>query len=188
MEELLPFIIFIGWVIYNVISVAVSGKKNKKNRQVPGQPQQRPTQQSQPADQKQPQSIEDVFKKILQQQGQRSAENQAPQSHPHEKSIEEQYPHAKVESLEKIPQKKVFSYDDEYETEKYDQDKVKRHEHIRKTRVDGKHLQSSIHDTNLKLKKKNKMKKQKSFIEKDFKFNAKDAVIYDVILNRKYKL
>jgi len=187
MEDLLPFIIFIGWVIYNVISVAASGKKNKRKRQVPGQPQQRPAQQSQPANRKQPQSIEDVFKRILEQQGQRPAENQAPKSHPREKSkpIHEEYPHAKVESLEKIPKKKVFSYEDEYETEKYDKQKIKRSEHIRQTRLNKKHLQSSIHDANLKLKKKKK--KRKSFINKGFKFNAKDAVIYSMILNRKYK-
>lgn len=160
-------------------------KKKKKNQlpqqqrpqvpQRPVQPQQRQKSQTQqlPEDPNKKPSFEDIFRELTQQ----------PAQEEYTEYVEPAQPI--VVPKEEMP-KKVFSYDDYYESEEYNRRHEKEMQEIHDIRIQKKHLSNNIHDEAYIGGEKKKKRKRKGPL-KNFKFNAKDAVIYDVILNRKYK-
>lgn len=187
----IDFIIFAGFVLYIFYQIFFTSSKKKPQKKVPGQQVRRPKNVSAPSRQvpqgtqtktapKRAKTLEQILEDMYNQstgQGKTSApmEPYSPQQIP--------APPSRV-SPPKTATKEVFSYDDQYEGEKYDKRKKKEIANILQTRQDGKHLTDTLHAYDLS-KSGNKAKKKVK--KKGFKFNAKDAIIYDIIMNRKYK-
>ena len=183
--ETVLYLIAMG--IYILYQIGTPKKKKAKNQQLPQQPQQqrptpqvpkkpvqpRPQVQQLPKDPNKKPSFEDIFRELTQQ----------PAQEEYTEYIEPAQPI--VVPKEEMP-KKVFSYDDYYESEEYNRRHEKEMQEIHDIRIQKKHLSNNIHDEAYIGGEKKKKRKRKGPL-KNFKFNAKDAVIYDVILNIKYK-
>ncbi len=126
---------------------------------------------------------EDIFRELMEKQ-RRMAEVQ--QQRTIELAPEEVQPKLIVRKNIEAPKDDVFSYDQEYEGKDYDMKKQKELQNIRNKRALGEHLSSSLPDEGFEVVVKKKAKSKNKNLRK-FKFNAKDAIIYDVILNRKYQ-
>jgi len=185
----IDFIIFAGFVLYIFFQIFTPSKKQKQQMKAARQQQQRnkrpnPQGAQNPAPSQRNKSLEQILQEMYE---------QSTQQNPPDNRIE--LPQAPESIFQDAPvpsssQTEVFSYDKEYksydedfEGEKYDKRKKKEIDKILSTRQKGEHVSQTLHayDVDTRGKKKKPKKKQ------GFKFNAKDAIIYDIIMNRKYK-
>ena len=181
--ELLYIIGFVIYIIYSVIS-AGKNAKNKGQARPPQRPQQRRSRRSQQMPEQQlkrkvqkAKSLEEMLQEIYN-------ETNTPKQPPVE--IEEPFEH-KMSDVETYDDD--LSYDEKYES--YDV-----HAHDREAQYEGevyekrkqKELAEIIYKRQNKQHLSGTMKAQKRVDKhidiKNFKFNAKDAVIYDIIMNR----
>ena len=175
MEDYIGILIFIAIVVFNFVA-AVARSKKSKNTKFKGKRSQQLPQRTRTA--KKTSKAEAIWEDLVQQ-----AKAQIEQQNP------KKIPKTKALTVPKEPYQddKIFSYDDKYEAEGYQERRQAELERMVDKRQHGEHLQSTtrgkIEQLDVAAFNQNKKKKAK----KKFKFNSKDAIIYDVIMNRKYK-
>lgn len=180
-------ILFVGFILYIFFQLFTPSKKKKgqakavrKNRRKKGQ--------QVPSNKKQ--SLEEILQDMYQQQTgqalpssektiQVESESEVFTYDKEYQSYDEEYASSKHE---------YETFDKDYEGEAYDKRRAKEIKDILDTRHKGEHVSQTLHNKIEQAARieKQKKKKKKS-LTKDFKFNAKDAIIYDVIMHRKYK-
>lgn len=176
----LDALIFAGFVLYLFFSIFGPSKKKGKAKKARQKRVKRAKQQLPQSNQnpQRPKSLEAVLQEMYRQQTGEAMPSQ-------KQIVVEQEPEVFSYDTE------YESYDDQYEGKAYDERRKKEIEHILDTRHKGEHVSNTLHDKIEANKKKAKIaaakKKKKKLIGQDFKYNAKDAIIYDVIMNRKYK-
>lgn len=188
MEDYIGILIFIAIVVFNFGVATLSSRKNKnkklKGKRIKQMPRRARTAQK-------TSKAEAIWEDLVQQAKEQIEQKKAGKTQnkslpaPYQEQDDEIFSYD--DQFEEGTQKKTFSYDDKYEAEGYDERRQAELERMVDKRHQGEHLKST---TRSKIKSVDvdafsQTKKQKN--KKKFKFNSKDAIIYDVIMNRKYK-
>jgi len=171
MEDYIGILIFIAIVIFNFVVAMVRSKKSKfKGKRSQKLPQRTRTT-------KKTFTAEAIWEDLVQQ-----AKAQIEQ----QKSKKTSKTKALTVPKEPYQDDKIFSYDDKYEAEGYQERRQAELESMVDKRQHGEHLKSTTREK-IKQLHVGAFDQKKKKAKKKFKFNSKDAIIYDVIMNRKYK-
>ena len=169
-QKMTGLIIFIFYV-FIMTMVAKRNAKNKKKRlkRQTGQNQATPLAKGKPKRRtkkakKRPQTaaktnMEAVWKDLMKQAKAKTQKIQRPKT--------------KSQPPQVVPEKEIFSYDDIYEEPGYNKNKPQKH--------------STTEQFTAKTPLPEAYQKKSKTKKKGFKFKAKDAIIYEVIMKRKYK-
>lgn len=173
--------------IYNTYQSSKKKSKQNQQKRAPGgvfpegqgpRPQKRVPQS---ANTGKPKSLDEIFAEMMKDQQGGSAEPRpqprpaAPQPQPQPRPQRRPAPAPAASRPKKVDMlgREIFSYDDQYAKQKAKE--------IAQMEATGKPVRSKI-EAAPALERVRK----KRLVGKGFKFNAKDAIIYDIIMNRKY--
>lgn len=205
MEDYIGILVFIAIVIFNFGAAILSSRKNKKKKLKGGRNKQ-VARRARTA--KKTSKAEAIWEDLVQQAKEQIEQKKA--GKPKHKALPTPYQEqddnifSYDDEFEQGTQKKQFSYDneykethqdepfsydDKYEAEGYQERRQAELERMIDKRHHGEHLKSTTRSKikAAKIDAFSQIKKPKNKNKKKFKFNSKDAIIYDVIMNRKYK-
>lgn len=180
--ELLYIVGFIIYLIYSVVSAGKNPQKKGQGRkpvqrprqQVPQQnPQQRPANQTQRKTGG-PKSLEEMLQEIYQET---NTPNPTPvqQAPPPVRKVETYDDDLSYDEMYESYDARAGEREAQYEGEVYEKRKQKEITEILNKRKNKKHLSGT-------MKAQKRVKKEVKI--RDFKFNARDAIIYDIIMNK----